>query len=102
MVDDHLMGLAVVPAAAGLAVRPFHRGELLTLALGRERDAVADVGAGITVGVDQHVIGGAVLELIGQGRRQRIDVEDQNRLTGVTGLLENVDIGDVGARVTVR
>jgi len=97
VLDDHLVTLAV----ARLPVRAHHRGELLAMALGRERDAVPDIRAGVPVGVDQHVIGGAMLELIGQRRRQRIDVQDENRLGRITGLLEDVDVGDVGPGVTI-
>ena len=56
-----------------------HPGELLAVLLAREPVTEGDVGPGVAIGVHQGFVQGVVPELVGVRRRQRVDVQDEDR-----------------------
>ena len=54
-------------------------GELLAVLLAREPVTEGDVGSGVAIGVHQGFVQGVVPELVGVRRRQRVDVQDEDR-----------------------
>src|SRR5438445_11618094 len=60
-----------------------------------EPDPERPVGDRIAVRVDVDRVDGLAVEERSQGRRQRVDVQHQDRLAGISRLLERIDVRDV-------
>ena len=66
VLEDRLVVFVVVfSVVTWLARSAHHLGKLLAGVLSGERDPIADVRACIAVGIDEHVVLGAVLKLVG-------------------------------------
>ena len=90
MLDECLL-VPVQMAVLVLAVElgPRHGCELLVALLGREAVTERQVGVRVPIRVDQCLVDGVRTELVGVRRRQRVDVQDQDRASAITRLLWN-------------